>query len=78
MQLRYYRQKAGLSIAELAAKMAVDATTISRWETCKRYPDAKALITLSQILNCTVDELLSNPTSTPPEERAAGENRKAS
>lgn len=64
MNLRELRKRAGLKPSDLASKMAVDATTITRWETGMRKPDVDSLIKLSQILNCTVDDLV-NPTLTP-------------
>ena len=64
MKLRELRKRAGLKPSELASKMAVDITTISRWETGTRKPDVDSLVKLSKILNCTVDDLV-NPTLSP-------------
>lgn len=78
MKLRQIREQLGISIGELSAKMGVQPHTISRWETGCRQPDIESIKQLTQILGCTADELIGNPPSTPPEERAAGEDRKAS
>lgn len=61
MNLRKIREARGMKVSCLAAKMAVADTTITRWETGARVPDVKTALKLSQILHCTVDDLL-NPT----------------
>lgn len=65
MNLRKIRQDKGISAKELASKMAVDVTTISRWETGARTPDANLAPKLADFLGCTLDELLrsANPLS---------------
>lgn len=60
----------GITTAELADKMSVDTTTITRWETGSRKPDVYTASKLAQILGCTIDFLIlgveENPTPTPP------------
>lgn len=52
------RKSKGLTQAELAKLMGVHQTNITAWEKGKWLPTAKKLIKLSQLLDCTVDELL--------------------
>lgn len=74
MNLRDLRKRAGMKPSDLASKMAVDTTTITRWETGMRKPDINSLVKLSQILDCSIDDLL-NPIL-PPAEAAEGRGRK--
>jgi transcriptional regulator with XRE-family HTH domain len=53
-----YRKRAGLSQAELAAKLNVAQTTVSGWERGYREPDNKTLDKLSEILGVSIDSLL--------------------
>ena len=52
------RKELGLKQYELAEKLNVTDKTISRWETGNYMPDLTILITLSEILNTSVYELL--------------------
>ena len=52
------RKELGLKQYELAEKLNVTDKTISRWETGNYMPDLTILITLSEILNTSVFELL--------------------
>lgn len=72
MNLRNIRQLNGISTAELATKMEVTPETINRWENGRRQPDIRALLALSRIFDCTVDDIL-NPIPTPLNETPAGE-----
>ena len=42
----------------LAKEVGVDRSTIAKWETGQVVPRPEALIKLSKLFNCTVDELL--------------------
>ncbi len=53
------RKELGLKQYELAEKLNVTDKTISRWETGNYMPDLTILITLSEMLNTSVYELLS-------------------
>lgn len=59
MNLRQIRERENIKPIDLASKMAVDVSTITRWETGARNPDVDSLIKLSKILNCSVDELVN-------------------
>lgn len=57
-QLRKYREQAGLSQEKLAEKIFVSRQTISKWENEKTYPDLQSLLSLSELFNITLDELV--------------------
>ena len=59
--MRYLREKAGLTQGQLAKKMGVALDSISRYENGKREPRASDLRRMAEIFECTVDDLL-NPT----------------
>lgn len=52
------RKNKHLTQAELAKLVGVSNKTISKWETGETYPETTQLITLSNIFNITIDELL--------------------
>lgn len=52
------RSEKGITQEELAKKLAIDRSTIAKWETGKSLPRSNILIKLAQILGCTVDDLL--------------------
>ena len=52
------RKNKHLTQAELAKLVGVSNKTISKWETGETYPETAQLITLSNIFNITIDELL--------------------
>lgn len=56
--LRKMRQKNNLTQAELAAKLGVNANTVTQWETGARKPNIIMLKRVANVLNCTTDELL--------------------
>lgn len=58
MSIKNLRLKAGLTQVELAKKMNVDQTAVSRWETSDTKPLKKYRKKLARVLGCTVDELL--------------------
>lgn len=58
--LRKMRQKNNLTQAELAAKLGVNANTVTQWETGARKPNIIMLKRVAKVLNCTTDELLEN------------------
>ena len=52
------REKAGLSIKELAAKMGVAVQTVYRWESGERLPDVITFTRLAQLLGVNVETLM--------------------
>ena len=57
--LRKLRTEKGLSQQELAEKMYVTRSTVVRWETGSRLPDAAMISRLSEVLGVDVNILLS-------------------
>lgn len=57
--LRKLRTEKGLSQQELADKMYVTRSTVVRWETGSRLPDAAMISQLSEVLGADVNILLS-------------------
>ena len=56
------RKKKGISQAELAKQIDVAQSNVSQWETGKAFPSAEKLPMLSNILDCTIDDLFKNNT----------------
>lgn len=52
------RSERGFSQSQVAELVGVDRSTVAKWETGQAYPRVEILIKLSEIFNCTVDELL--------------------
>ena len=53
-----HRLRMGLSQEEVAEKVNVKKSAVSKWETGRALPRAAILVKLSKLYNCTVDELL--------------------
>ena len=56
--LKFYRKKKQLTIADLANKLNIGKSTISSWENGKHSPDIEMINTIADILNISVDTLL--------------------
>lgn len=61
------RKTKGLSQEELGARLHVTKKAVSRWETGRGLPDSALLLTLSEILGVSVDEILKGRFNTSPE-----------
>jgi transcriptional regulator with XRE-family HTH domain len=57
-QLRSRRKALGWSQETLAIKAYVSRQTISNWENGHTYPDIESLLLLSQLFDCSLDELV--------------------
>jgi len=68
MEIRKYREAAGLLKSELAKKMGVSNSTVFRWEAGEDYPAANKLPALAAVLGCTIDELFGRD---PPDQDSA-------
>ena len=60
--IRQLREKNNLTQAELAEKLSVSDKTVSKWETCKGYPDISLLAPIAAVFDVSVAELLSGNT----------------
>lgn len=57
-KIRELRQKLRLTQEELAKKLGVERSTVTKWELGESKPRADMLVKLSKILGCSVDILL--------------------
>ena len=60
MNIRIYREAAGLRQADVAKKLDVDQTAVSNWELGKTKPLRKYHKKLAKMFGCTVEELLAD------------------
>lgn len=60
MQLREKRTSLNLSQEEIANKLNITRSAVAMWETGAAKPRADKLQALAKLLNCTVDQLLSD------------------
>lgn len=58
MSIRSAREKAGLTVLDVAYKMEVSPTAIYFWENGTYQPRGKRLLALAQLYDTTVDDLL--------------------
>ena len=56
--IRELRKSKGLSQEDLGKKLLVTKKAVSRWETGRGLPDASLLLSLADILEVRVDEIL--------------------
>lgn len=82
MTLKDLRKRAKLTQKELAKKLGYEQTIVSMWENGTREPNNQTLIDLSQIFDCSVDELLGchsiqqkQPEQIEPEEELTKEQK---
>lgn len=59
MTIKELRKRANLSQEELAKKVGVDRTSISKWETQQALPNASKLPKLATALNCKIDDFFA-------------------
>lgn len=57
MEIRKCREKAGLTLTDVARAMNVDAAAVFRWESGEADPRANKLPRLADLFGCTIDEL---------------------
>ena len=55
--LTVFRKQRGYTQAELANKLGISRSTYANYESGNRSPDFETLERISDILNCTLDEL---------------------
>lgn len=58
IKIKASRLKLKITQAELALKISIPQSTISKWENGKREPSINQLITLVKFFKCTTDYLL--------------------
>lgn len=67
MAIKDMRERMNISQKVLADALSVDQSAVCLWETGKTMPRAKLLPKIAKILNCSVDELLSDNPEAPTE-----------
>jgi Predicted transcriptional regulators len=65
MKLRELRKIKGLTLKELGDMVGVAESTMSHYETGKRSPDFETLLKFGEILECSVDYLLTGNSGAP-------------
>lgn len=55
--LRFYRQRAGLTQAELAERLNTNRASVIAWESGSTWPSAATLPLIANVLQCSIDEL---------------------
>jgi len=63
-RIKEYRQKAGLSQEALAEKINVSRQAITKWESNNGIPDIDNLISLSEVMGISLDELVMGKKET--------------
>ena len=59
-KLKKLRIENGLTQDELAELLFVSRTAISKWESCRGFPNIESLKAISKYFSITLDDLLSN------------------
>lgn len=57
-KIKHFRMKSNMTQYDLAKKLNLSRTTITKWETGKAYPRTQMLLKLAEVLNCTTQDLL--------------------
>lgn len=58
INIRFYRERAGIKQEILAKKLDVQQSAISHWENGRNKPSQKYIKKMTRIFGCTVDELM--------------------
>lgn len=66
VEIKKYRELAGISKAELARIMEVDQAAVTRWDRGIALPRAAKIPKLADLFGCTIDQLYGRepPTKT--------------
>ncbi len=67
-RIREFRERSGMSQAQLATAAGITVDAIQNWEQGRRTPAALTIPALAQALGVTADDLLAISTETPPPE----------
>ena len=62
-QIKFYREKQGLSQIDLAEKLGIDRVSVTRYESGARRVNQDMLFKLSDILHISIDELFPETVS---------------
>lgn len=64
MNILSYRKKAGLTQADVAKALGVSDAAVCQWEKGESMPSVSRLVSLANLLDCTVDQLLRDAPAT--------------
>lgn len=59
-KLKMLREQTDITQEEVSQKVNVTRQSVSNWENNKNYPDLTTLVTLSQLYNISLDDLLKD------------------
>ena len=54
-KIRALREKRNMSQKDLADKLSIDRSAVTKWETTNAFPRAPMLPTIAKILRCKID-----------------------
>lgn len=76
-KLQHYRKQSGLTQEQLAHKLNISRTAVSKWESGRGFPNIEALKNLSKVFQVPIDDLLSGEEiiSIAENDKAAGLNK---
>ena len=60
-KFKFYRKQIKASQEQLSKRLGVDQTTVGKWELGKAFPRPSTLKKLSQIYECSIDDLYDEP-----------------
>lgn len=63
--LLYLRAKHNMTQEQLACELGVSRQSVAKWESDKSYPEIEKLIKMSQLFDCTLDDLVQGNVSAP-------------
>lgn len=63
MNIKRYRERAGMTQNDLAQLLRLNQKAVSQWETGETMPSADKLPALARALGCTIDELFADETN---------------
>ena len=61
--LQNLRKKKNMTQDELAEKLQVSRQAVSKWESGSGYPETEKIISICEIFNCSMDELIKGKIS---------------
>ena len=57
-RIKEHRERLGLSMAELAEKIGVDASTVCLWEQEKRIPKYASIKRMAKLFGCSLGDVI--------------------
>ena len=64
MRIQQLRNEAGMTQRELGARMGVDCSAVTKWESEVALPKARDLPQLALVLGCSIGDLFAAPEDT--------------